>query len=176
LERSSAGEFGNEAGGALGTGSGKRSKDLPSSSAFWGFVTARDFACDHRRTQLAFGQVISGLNAVVIQKGKQMGALLLQTVAHGFFAWFAAGRVQQLDRFAFQGLAQVLEALWITLESPPALNCRLKQSRKIMQVFRIETPLALLRSAAKARARGPSWTPAAPVASDICSGWLERTF
>src|SRR6516165_10346863 len=24
--------------------------------------------------------------------------------------------------------------------------------------------------------QGPSWTPAAPVASDICSGWLERTF
>src|SRR5271155_4812672 len=36
-------------------------------------------------------------------------------------------------------------------------------------------PLALLRSAARARARGPSWMPAAPVASDICRGWTERT-
>jgi len=59
-----------------------------------GFVTAGDFSCDHRRTQLAFGQVVSGLNTVVIQKGKEMVALLVQTIAHGFFAWFAAGRVQ----------------------------------------------------------------------------------
>ena len=39
LERSSAGEFGNEAGGALGAGGGQRSEDLPGTSAFLGFVT-----------------------------------------------------------------------------------------------------------------------------------------
>src|SRR4029077_8275516 len=64
LERSCAGELGDETGGALGAGGGQRSEDLPGPSAFWGFVTAGDFACDHRRTQLAFGQVISGLKTV----------------------------------------------------------------------------------------------------------------
>ena len=94
LERSGADNFGNEAGCALGASGGQRSEDLPGARTFRGFVTAGDFACDHRRTQLAFGQVVSGLNAVVIQKGKEMVALLVQTIAHGFFAWFAAGRVQ----------------------------------------------------------------------------------
>ena len=44
-----------------------------------------------RWAQLAFGQVVGGINAIVIQKGKEMVALF---IAHGFFAWFAAGRVQ----------------------------------------------------------------------------------
>src|SRR5271165_2465686 len=35
--------------------------------------------------------------------------------------------------------------------------------------------LALLRSAARARARGPRCTPAAPMASDICKGCSEST-
>src|SRR5262245_37549010 len=39
LERSSSGNFGYEAGGALGAGGGQRSKDLPGSRAFLGFVT-----------------------------------------------------------------------------------------------------------------------------------------
>jgi hypothetical protein len=72
LERSSAGKFGNEAGAALGAGGGQRSEDLPGTSAFRGFVTAGDFACDHRRTQLAFGQVVSGLNTVVRKNWRVM--------------------------------------------------------------------------------------------------------
>src|SRR5262249_39018662 len=79
------------------------------------FVTAGDFACDHRRAQLAFGQVVSGLNAVVIQKGKEMVALLLQAVSPGFFAWFAAGGFQELDRRGFPGLGQVVEGFGVTL-------------------------------------------------------------
>jgi hypothetical protein len=55
LERSSSGNFGYEAGGALSTGGGYRSEDLPSSRAFLGFVTTGDLACDDRRAQLAFG-------------------------------------------------------------------------------------------------------------------------
>jgi len=55
LERSSSGHFGYEAGGALGTGGGQGSKDLPGSRAFLGFVTTGDLAGDDRRAQLAFG-------------------------------------------------------------------------------------------------------------------------
>jgi hypothetical protein len=58
LERSCAGELGYEAGGALGAGGGKRSEDLPGTGASLGFITAGDFACDHRWPQLAFGQRI----------------------------------------------------------------------------------------------------------------------
>jgi hypothetical protein len=72
LERSSSGDFGYEAGGALGTSGRQRSEDLPGSGAFLGFVTREDLACDDRRAQLAFGQVVGGINAIVIQKGKEM--------------------------------------------------------------------------------------------------------
>ena len=66
LERSSSGNFGYEAGGALGTGGGYRSEDLPGSRAFLGFVTTGDLACDDRRAQLPFGQVVGRINAIVI--------------------------------------------------------------------------------------------------------------
>ena len=66
LERSSAGELGNKASSALGAGGGQRSEDLPGTSTFFGFITTGDFACDHRGPQLAFGQIVGGINAVVI--------------------------------------------------------------------------------------------------------------
>jgi hypothetical protein len=103
LERSSSGDFGYEAGGALGAGGGQRSEDLPGSRAFLGFVTTGDLACDDRRAQLAFGQVVGGINALVIQKGKEMIALFIEPFTHGFFVRFAAGRLQQLNGFVLEG-------------------------------------------------------------------------
>ena len=94
LERSRAGEGRDEAGGALGASSRQRSEDLPGSGAFWSFIAAGDFARDHRRAQLTFGQIVSGLDALVIQKGKEMIALFKKSMAHGFFVGFAAGRLQ----------------------------------------------------------------------------------
>jgi hypothetical protein len=85
LERSGSGDFGDEAGGTLGTGGGQRSEDLPSSGAFLGLVATGDLACDHRGAQLAFSQVVSGINAIVVQKGKEMIALFIEPMAHGFF-------------------------------------------------------------------------------------------
>ena len=66
LERSSSGDFGYEAGCALGAGGGQRSEDLPGSGPFLGFVTTGDLACDHRRAQLAFGQVVGRIDPIVI--------------------------------------------------------------------------------------------------------------
>jgi hypothetical protein len=90
LERSCAGKGGDEAGGALGAGGGQRSEDLPGSRAFKSFVAAGDFARDHRGAQLAFGQIIGGIDAIVIQKGKEMIALFIEPIAHGFFVRFVA--------------------------------------------------------------------------------------
>jgi hypothetical protein len=77
LERSSPGDFGYKTGGALGAGGGERNEHLPGARAFFGFVfvTTGDLACDHRWAQLAFSQVVSGINAIVIQKGKEMIAV-----------------------------------------------------------------------------------------------------
>ena len=110
LERSSSGDFGYEAGGALGAGGGQRSENLPGLRAFLGFVTTGDLACDHRRAQLAFGQVVGAIDAVVIQEGKEMVALFMESVAHGFFVRFAAGRLQQFNGFELEGLPQMAEA------------------------------------------------------------------
>ena len=76
LKRSRAGEGGDEAGGALGASRRQRSEDLPGSGAFWSFIAAGDFACNHRGAQLAFRQIVSSLDPIVIQKGKEMIALL----------------------------------------------------------------------------------------------------
>ena len=61
---------------------------------FWGFVAAGDFARNHRGAQLAFGQIVGSLDAIVIQKGKEMIALFMKPIAHGFFVGFAARRFQ----------------------------------------------------------------------------------
>ena len=39
----------------------QRSEDLPGSGAFWSFIAAGDFARNHLRAQLTFGQIVSGL-------------------------------------------------------------------------------------------------------------------
>jgi hypothetical protein len=132
-------------------------------------VCAQQFGND--ATSTALSNYIKG--AAWINKNPQPPARSadppagLVTINHRCLAqFFGDGVVLGLDFGASRSSA------W---ESLPALNCRLKQSPKMAQVFRMESPLALFRSAAKARARGPSWTPAAPVANDICKGWLERT-
>ena len=94
LERSCSSELGNEAAGALGAGGRKRSEDLPGTGTFLGFVTTGNFACDDRWAQLAFSQVVGGIDAIVIQEGKKMVALFIKAIAHGFFAGFAAGSLQ----------------------------------------------------------------------------------
>ena len=45
----------------------------------------------------------------MIQKGKEMIALFMEPIAHGFFVRFAAGRLQQLNGFVFEGLTQMTE-------------------------------------------------------------------
>jgi hypothetical protein len=82
LERSCAGEGDDEASRALGAGSCQRSEDLPGSGAFRSFVAAGDFARDHRGAQLTFGQIVRGVDAIVIQKGKKMIALFMEPIAH----------------------------------------------------------------------------------------------
>ena len=39
-----------------------------------------------------------------------MIALFMESVAHGFFVRFAAGKLQQLNGFVLEGLAQIAEA------------------------------------------------------------------
>src|SRR6202011_3985185 len=58
LERSCAGDFGYETGGALGAGGGQRSEDLPGSRAFGSFAATGDLTRDDRWVQVAFGQVV----------------------------------------------------------------------------------------------------------------------
>ena len=94
LKRSCSSELGNEAGGALGAGGGQRSENLPGTGTFLGFVTTGNFACDHRWAQLAFSQVVGGIDTIVIQEGKKMVALFIKATAHGFFAGFDAGSLQ----------------------------------------------------------------------------------
>jgi hypothetical protein len=48
------------------------------------------------------GQVVGGINARVIQEGKEMVALFIEAIAHGFFAEFAAGRPQRSRVLEFQ--------------------------------------------------------------------------
>ena len=67
---------------------------MPSSRAFLGFVTTGDLAGDYGRAQLAFREIISGIDAIVIQKGKEMIALFMEPMTHGLFVGFAARKLQ----------------------------------------------------------------------------------
>src|ERR1700748_2364748 len=111
LERSRAGKGSDKTGGALGISSRQRSEDLPGSSTFWSFIAAGDFAGNHRGAQLTFGQIVSGLDALVIQKGKEMIALFKKSMAHGLFVGFAAGRLQSLNGFTLESLTQITKGL-----------------------------------------------------------------
>jgi hypothetical protein len=66
LKWGSTSEFSDEAGGALGTGSRQRGKDLPGGNTVPGFIATGDFASDDRLAQLALGQVVGGINSIVI--------------------------------------------------------------------------------------------------------------
>jgi hypothetical protein len=70
---------------------------LPGSGAVRSFVAAGYFASDNGGPQLAFGQIIGRIDAIVIQKGEEMIALFIEPIAHGFFVGFAVGRLQQLN-------------------------------------------------------------------------------
>ena len=43
---------------------------------------------------MAFRQIVSSLDPIVIQKGKEMIALFIEAIAHGLFVGFTAGRLQ----------------------------------------------------------------------------------
>ena len=109
MERSCAGEGVDKTGSPLNAGRCQGSEDLPGLRAFRSFVAAGDFAGDHRVAQLTFGKIIGSIDALVIQKGEEMIALFMESIAHGFFVRFAARSLQQLNGFVFQGLAQITE-------------------------------------------------------------------
>jgi hypothetical protein len=67
---------------------------LPGSGGFWSFIAAGDFACNYRGAQLAFRQIVSCRDPIVIQKGKEMIALFMEPFAHGLFVGFTAGGLQ----------------------------------------------------------------------------------
>ena len=115
LEGSGSGDFGDEAGGTLDTGGGQRSEDLPGSGSFLGFVTPRRSCVRSLRGAVGVqpGCYYSGFNAIVIQKGQEMIVLFIEPIAYGFFVRFAAGKLQQLRGFVFEGLAQLTEGCQI---------------------------------------------------------------
>jgi hypothetical protein len=56
-----------------------------------------------RWAQLAFSEIIGGIYAVVIQKGKEMIALFVEPFTDGFFAGLAAGEAPAIERLHFRG-------------------------------------------------------------------------
>src|SRR5271165_6734379 len=121
-------------------------------------------------TSAALSNDIEGSSWVVKTHSHQPGPATHQLVSSLCSAGAWRSSVARASYWGFT-LAASRSRAW---ERPPELSCRPKQSRRTAQALRMESPLALLRSAATARARGPSCTPAAPMASDICKGCVER--
>jgi hypothetical protein len=59
----------------------ERGKDLPGPRAFLGFVPTGDLAGDYGWAQLAFREIIGGIDAIVVQKGQEMIALFVEPFA-----------------------------------------------------------------------------------------------
>ena len=70
---------------ALGTGGGERTQDLEGHGAGWGLVAAGDLAGDDGGSQLAFGEVVGGVDSGMAQEGKQVVALFEQSLPDRFF-------------------------------------------------------------------------------------------
>jgi hypothetical protein len=132
LERSSSGDFGYEAGGTLGTGGGQRSEDLPGSGAFLGFITTGDLACDDRRAQLAFGQVVGGINersfgslaarVLTNREGKGTKVALFHRTDEGTPRSFPQAPVVQLDRVYDFGISRTNEVRAEIVDARRACN------------------------------------------------------
>ena len=75
LEWGSAGEGGDEGLGALGAGGSQRCEDMPGARAVGCLVAAGDFASDYRRPQLTLGQIVGGIDFIVIEEGEKVIAL-----------------------------------------------------------------------------------------------------
>ena len=67
-----------------------------------GFVATGKFAGDDGRAQLSFGQVVGGLNGLMLAKGEQMVLLFAQAVGHGFFQRIGSRGLEQPRRVLFE--------------------------------------------------------------------------
>jgi hypothetical protein len=101
----------DKAGADLRAGGCERAEDLESLSTGLGLVTTGYFASDDRGTQLAFGQIIGGVDAVVLQESEEMVTLLEEAVAHGFFVGLLTWCGQQCIGLGIALLALVEELL-----------------------------------------------------------------
>jgi hypothetical protein len=75
LEWGGAGEGGDEGLGALGAGGSQRCEDLPGARAVGCLVAAGDYASDYRGPQLTLGQIVGGIDFIVIEEGEKVIAL-----------------------------------------------------------------------------------------------------
>ena len=66
------------------------------------FIAAGDFARDHRRPQLALGQIVGRIHFLDFQKGEQVVLLFFQTSSHLLFQVGWAWQGQQFPRSCFQ--------------------------------------------------------------------------
>ncbi len=94
LERDGLGDEVEEGLGTLAAGSRQAGEDLPSVGAGGGLVAAGEFAGDDGGAQLALGQVVGGVHPVMIQKGEEVIALLVQPGADAFFVRVPTGDTQ----------------------------------------------------------------------------------
>jgi hypothetical protein len=106
-----AGDQFDKVGADLRAGGCEGGEDLESLGTGLGLVTTGYFASDDRGTQLAFGQIIGGVEAVVLQEGEEMVTLLKEAVAHGFFIGLLTWCGQQCIGLDSQLLALVEELL-----------------------------------------------------------------
>ena len=81
---------------ALGGGGGKAGEDFPGAGAVGGAVAAGEFAGDDGGPQLAFGEVVGGIDGAMIEEGEEVVALFAEAMGNGFLDGIVSGGEDEL--------------------------------------------------------------------------------
>ena len=84
---------------------------MPGIGAAFGFVSAWQLSGDDGRPQLPFGQIVGGVDEVVVEEREEVVDLFGEAFADTFFALDFAGLVQQLCCKDLEQASIVLERL-----------------------------------------------------------------
>ena len=85
-----------ERGTALMGGGGKAGEDFPGAGAVGGAVAAGAFAGDDGGAQLAFGEVVGGIDGAMIEEGEEVVALFAEAMGDGFLDGIVSGGEDEL--------------------------------------------------------------------------------
>jgi hypothetical protein len=99
----------DEGGSSLVARGREGGKDFKGVGTGAGSVAAGDFAGNDGRPQLPLGQIIGGINGIVIEEGEEVVSLFEKALADGFLGRFGSWEAEEEVGSGFKAAAGFLE-------------------------------------------------------------------